>query len=58
MRIIELKSLYVSRGMKLIEEGTGKPVITSKNASQLNHVVTQMIEASAATSESEKDRLT
>ena len=35
---------------KAIEEGTGKPVITNKNAAQLNHVVTQMIETSAATS--------
>ena len=33
---------------KAIEEGTGKPIITSKNALQLNHVVTQMIEASAS----------
>jgi len=32
-----------------IEEETGKSVITSKNAMQLNHVVTQMIEASANT---------
>lgn len=28
-----------------VEESTGKPVITSQNAAQLNHVVTQMIEA-------------
>jgi len=34
---------------KAIEEGTGKSVITSKKASELNHVVTQMIEASANT---------
>ena len=33
---------------KAIEQGTGKPVITSKSAAQLNHVVTQMIEASAS----------
>ena len=36
---------------KAIEEGTGKPVITSQNASQLNHVVTQMIETSISVSE-------
>ena len=30
-----------------VEESTGKPVITSQNAPQLNHVVTQMIEASS-----------
>ena len=33
---------------KAIEESTGKSVITDKNAAQLNHVVTQMIEAGAA----------
>lgn len=37
---------------KAIEAGTGKSIITRKNASQLNHVVTQMIEASASASES------
>jgi len=30
-----------------IEESTGKPVITSKKASKLNHMVTAMIEKSA-----------
>lgn len=33
-----------------VEESTGKPVITSQNAAQLNHVVTQMIEASSTES--------
>lgn len=32
---------------KALEERTGKPVITEKNAAQLNTVVTEMIEASA-----------
>ena len=36
---------------RAIEQGTGKPVITNKNAAQLNHVVMQMIEASATASE-------
>jgi len=36
---------------KALEEETGKPVITDKNAVQLNHVITQMIEASAEASE-------
>ena len=40
---------------KALEEETGKPVITDKNAVQLNHVTTQMIEASAEASETEKD---
>ena len=35
---------------KAIEDGTGKSVITKNTASQLNHVVTQMIEASASVS--------
>ena len=33
-----------------VEESTGKSVITSQNAAQLNHVVTQMIEASSTES--------
>lgn len=33
-----------------VEESTGKPVITAQNAAQLNHVVTQMIEASSTES--------
>ena len=47
---------------KAIEEGTGKSVITSENAVQLNQVVTQMIEAGANAAEGkpegqeEKDR--
>lgn len=41
---------------KAIEDETGRSVITSRNAMQLNHVVTQMIEASAeAAAEDEPD---
>lgn len=41
---------------KAIEDETGRSVITSRNAIQLNHVVTQMIEASAeAVVEDESD---
>ena len=41
---------------KAIEDETGRSVITSRNAIQLNHVVTQMIEASAeAVAEDELD---
>ena len=36
---------------KALEQRTGKPMITSHNASQLNHIVTQMIEASIEASE-------
>lgn len=31
---------------KQIEQQTGRPAITSKSASELNHVVTEMLEAS------------
>ena len=41
---------------KSIEEETGKSVITSQNASQLNHVVTQMIEASVKAVEENDDK--
>ena len=40
---------------KALEEETGKSVITSQSAAQLNHVVTQMIEASAKAAESDED---
>ena len=40
---------------KALEEETGKSVITSQNTAQLNHVVTQMIEASAKAAESDED---
>lgn len=35
------------------EKRLGRPVITSANAAQLNHVVTQMIKASVATADEE-----
>lgn len=38
-----------------LESQLGRPVITSKNASQLNHVVTQMIEASVTASEENEE---
>lgn len=40
---------------RAIESETRKPIITSKNASELNHVVTQMIEVSADAAISEND---
>ena len=39
---------------RAIEAGMGKPIITSKTASELNHVVTQMIEASAKVAENDE----
>lgn len=41
---------------KAIEQRTGKPVITKQNATQLNHVVTQMIEASASVADVKEDK--
>lgn len=40
---------------RAIESETRKPIITRKNASELNHVVTQMIEVSADAAISEND---
>lgn len=40
---------------KAVESRTGMPVITSKNAAELNAVVTNVIEEIAATSEEKKD---
>jgi hypothetical protein len=40
---------------KAIEEGTGKSVITSQNAAQLNQVVTQMIEAGAGAADGKSE---
>ena len=40
---------------KDLEQRLGRPLITSQNAMQLNHVVTQMIEASAVTIDKEND---
>lgn len=40
---------------KDLEERLGRPLITSQNAAQLNHVVAQMIEASAAAVDDGKD---
>jgi predicted transcriptional regulator len=39
---------------RAIETGTGKPIITSKKATELNHVITEMIEASASAVEKSK----
>ena len=41
---------------KAIEQGTGKSIVTNKKASELNHVVTQMIETSASTVQVEEDK--
>ena len=40
---------------RAIETGTGKPIITNKKATELNHVITEMIEASASAVEKSKN---
>ena len=42
---------------KDLEERLGRSLITSQNASQLNHVVTQMIEASASAIDNGKEEI-
>jgi len=45
----------MEKEIKAIEEGTGKSVITSQNAAQLNQVVTQMIEAGAGAADGKSE---
>jgi len=47
-RVAQRGGNIAGEAQKAIERESGKPVITSQNATQLNHVVTQMIETSAA----------
>ena len=46
-RIAQAGGSVAGNARKDLEQRLGRPVITSQNAAQLNHVVTQMIEASA-----------
>lgn len=47
-RIAHVGGSVAGNARKDLEQRLGRPIITSQNAAQLNHVVTQMIEASAA----------
>ena len=47
-RVAQAGGSVAGNARKDLEERLGRPIITSQNAAQLNHVVTQMIEASAA----------
>lgn len=47
-RIALVGGSIAGNARKDLEQQLGRPIITSQNAAQLNHVVTQMIEASAA----------
>ncbi len=48
-RVAQAGGSVAGNARRDLEQRLGRPVITSANATQLNHVVTQMIEASAAT---------
>ena len=48
-RVAQAGGSVAGNARRDLEQRLGRPVITSANAAQLNHVVTQMIEASAAT---------
>ena len=52
-RVAKAGGSVAGNARKDLEQRLGRPVITSQNASQLNHVVTQMIEASVATADEE-----
>ena len=47
-RIAQAGGSVAGNARKDLEQRLGRPIITSQNAAQLNHVVTQMIEASVA----------
>ena len=53
-RVAQAGGSIAGNARKDLEQRLGRPVITSQNASQLNHVVTQMIEASVATADEDK----
>lgn len=52
-RVAQAGGSVAGNARRDLEKRLGRPVITSQNASQLNHVVTQMIEASVATADEE-----
>ena len=52
-RVAQAGGSVAGNARKDLEQRLGRPVITSQHAFQLNHVVTQMIEASVATADEE-----
>mgnify|MGYP002857440659 FL=1 len=48
-RVAQAGGSVAGNARKDLEQRLGRPIITKQNAAQLNHVVTQMIEASVAT---------
>ena len=52
-RVAQAGGSVAGNARRDLEQRLGRPVVTSANAAQLNHVVTQMIEASAAAADDE-----
>ena len=53
-RVAQADGSVAGNARKDLEQRLGRPVITSQSAAQLNHVVTQMIEASASAADDDK----
>ena len=53
-RVAQAGGSVAGNARKDLEQRLGRPVITNQNAAQLNHVVTQMIEASAFAADKHK----
>ena len=53
-RVAQAGGSVAGNARKDLEQRLGRPVITSQSAVQLNHVVTQMIEASASAADDDK----
>ena len=53
-RVAQAGGSVAGNARKDLEQRLGRPVITSQSAAQLNHVVTQMIEASASAVDDDK----
>lgn len=54
-RVAQAGGSVAGNARRDLEQRLGRPVITSANAAQLNHVVTQMIKASASASDDKTD---
>ena len=55
-RIAQAGGSVAGNARQELEQLLGRPIITNQNASQLNHIVTQMIEASVAAIENQSDQ--
>jgi len=55
-RVAQVGGSVAGNARKDLEKRLGRPITTSKNAPQLNHVVTQMLEASIAAADGQADK--